>query len=81
MSDAPDNLVLEILRAMRGDMARTNDTLSDVVQRLSRIELSLAGLRRDQGVDAERIAHFEVRFDRVDERLDRIERRLGLIEG
>ncbi len=81
MSDTPDNLVLEILRAMRADMARTNEILTEYGHRLARIELSLAGVSRDQANDAESIAHLGLRFDRVDDRLDRIERRLGLIDA
>ena len=34
-----DNLVLELLRAIRGDLARLNERLDDVDHCLSRIEL------------------------------------------
>ncbi|MCB8874214.1 hypothetical protein [Acidisoma silvae] len=81
MSDAPDNLVLELLRAIRAENARTNEILTEHGHRLARIEIGMAGLRRDQASDAEAVALMGLRFDRVDERLDRIERRLGLIEA
>gem|GEM_PF-4976111 len=41
---------------------------------------SVAGIRRDQGSDAEIVARQMVRTDRLAERLFRVERRLDLAE-
>ncbi len=81
MAEEPDNLVLEMLRAIRVDISTMKETLADHGQRLSRIELGLAGVRRDPAHDAERVAHVQWRLDQVFERLDRIDKRLGLIEA
>ena len=76
-----DNLVLDLLRAIRGDIAKLSERLDDQGHRLLRIEMSVAGLRRDQALDAEAYASMETRFERVRERLERIERRLDLVEA
>ena len=73
-----DNLVLELLRAIRGDIAKLSDRLDEHGRRLGRMEIMMAGIRRDQANDAETIADVETRFDRLRERIDRIERRLDL---
>jgi len=80
MGEPPENLVLELLRTIRAEQARTNDILMEHGHRLTRLELGMASLRRDQANDAESIALLGSRFDRVVERLDRIDRHLGLIE-
>lgn len=78
MSENTENLVLELLRAIRGDIASIKDDVRELTHRVGRVELAVAGLRRD-------IAHFEeatadqsVRLDRISERVDRIEKRLEL---
>jgi predicted trehalose synthase len=76
-----DSLILELLRAIRGDIARTNDRLDENGHRLSRIEIALAGLRRDPASDAEARAESQVRIDRLAERADRIECRLDIVDG
>jgi hypothetical protein len=48
MADDPTNIVLEHLRAMRGDMHEMKDMLREHGHRLTRIEISIASLRRDQ---------------------------------
>ena len=74
-----DSLVLELLRALRGDISRVSDRLDEQGHRLSRIEMTLAGMRRDQANDSEARADLEDRFDRLRERIDRIERRLDIL--
>jgi hypothetical protein len=75
-----DNLVLDLLRAIRADIAKLSERQDDSGQRLLRIEMSIAGLRRDQALDAEAYAAMETRFDRMRERVERIERRLDMVE-
>jgi len=78
MADEPANLVLEFLRAIRGDIADLRGTLRDHGHRLNRIELGVAGLRRNQAQDAEHVAHVEVDLDGLRERVARIEARLDI---
>jgi hypothetical protein len=47
MTDEANNLVLELLRAIRTDIAGINTKLDEHTNRLGRLEVSLAGLRRD----------------------------------
>lgn len=63
--------------------AKLDDVLKtqrEVLLRLGRLEQGQGRIRRDQGSDAETVAHVQVQIDRMDERVDRIERRLGLID-
>jgi hypothetical protein len=53
MADEPANLVLEFLRANRGDIADLRLTQLEHGHRFNRIELAVAGLRRDLAQDAE----------------------------
>lgn len=52
----------------------------EMLLRLGRLEIGLGRLRRDQGGDAETIAHVQVELDRMGGRMDRIERRLQLAD-
>ena len=75
-----DNIVLEMLRAIRTDIAKMADRLDEHGHRLTRIEIMLAGQRRDQANDAEARADLEARVDRLRERLERVERRLDIVQ-
>jgi hypothetical protein len=75
-----NNLVLEHLRAIRTDMRDLRDTLMEQGQRLTRIEIGLAGLRRDQGADAAGVAEMGLRIDRLTEKVQRIEHRLDFAD-
>jgi hypothetical protein len=77
-ASASESLVLELLRAIRGDIARLSDRIDEHGHRLSRIEIMMAGLRRDQANGAEARAEREVRVDRLRERVERVERRLDM---
>ena len=79
MSD-PDNLVLVYLRRMDAKLDSVIETQADHGHRLSRVESQLAGLRRDQGSDAEAVALIQAQMDRLRDRLTRIERRLDIAE-
>jgi septal ring factor EnvC (AmiA/AmiB activator) len=80
MADEPINLVLEHLRAIRADMQEVKHAQQDQGQRLIRMELALAGLRRDQASDAENVVFVSARVDKLSEEIDRIKRRLELID-
>ena len=80
MAEEPMNLVLEHLRAIRAKLAEHDEHFIDVGARLTRIELSVAGFRREQANDAEGVAHLGLRVDRLRDEIDRIKRRLELID-
>ncbi len=79
MSDTPENLVLELLRALRGDMVGLRREVRDVRDRLSALELGVAGIRRDLATLAETDARIAASVDGLSDRVDRIERRLDIL--
>ena len=81
MTDDPDNLVLEILRAIRGDIAGIRSDIRDIKTRQTDMSRTIAGIRRDQADDAEVSAHVQARLDRLQEEVDRIKRRLDIADG
>jgi hypothetical protein len=76
----PANLVLEHLRAIRDGLTRIERTQQEHGDRLSAIEIQMAGQRREHGADAEQSALVGVRIDRLNDRGSRIERRLDLVD-
>lgn len=78
MSDEPDNLVLEMLRAIRAEQADFRSfmagELSDMKLRLHSVEQHIVVLHSDIGVINARLA-------RMDDRMDRLEKRLGLVDA
>ena len=76
MSDVPENLVLEMLCALRADMTGMRKELRDVRDRLSALEVGVAGIRRDIAGLAETDARLAASVDGLS---DRIERRLDII--
>ena len=74
MTENFEKLVLEHLRALRGDVAQVKDCLSAVVLGLSSLESRVASLRGD-------FAIVHAGIDRVESRLDRIETRLGVLSA
>ena len=67
MSDAPQSLVLELLRAIRGDIGELKADMIEVKERLGLIEQQYASLSR--------------RVDRVGGDVELIKRRLELTEA
>jgi archaellum component FlaC len=67
MSDAPDNLMLMLLRRIDANVDRVIDDMGDLKVRMTSVEEGLAGVNR--------------RLDRLDVRVDRIERRLDLVDA
>lgn len=57
MAEDVNNLVLEHLRAIRSGLSDMRDTMAEQGQRLTRMEIGLAGLRRDRLVKLVRIEH------------------------
>ena len=67
MSPSTENLVLEMLRAIRATQDNHTTALLEIKERLGFLEQQYASISR--------------RVDHIDGRLDRVERRLGLIEA
>lgn len=74
----PDNLMLELLRAIRGDIATLSTDMRDVKHRLGSLEMGVAGMRRDIAGLFEQQAGSSLRADTIVDRVQRIERRLEL---
>lgn len=81
MTDEPNNLVLEHLRAIRADLGVVRETQIEHGMKLNRLEESLAGVKRDIALHAEQLAHVEVRLDQVRGELSLIKRRLDLTDA
>lgn len=79
MSDV-ENLVLDMLRAIRGDVAAIRDTQREHGVRLAELGSAVAGLRRDNAGDAEVTAHLAARVDRLRDEIDRIKQRLEIAD-
>ena len=80
MADDPENLVLEHLRAIRADVHEIKTVQKEHGHRLTRVEIGVAALRRDQAGDAENVAHLESRIDRMRDDIERIKRRLDIVD-
>lgn len=80
MADDVNNLVLEHLRVIRAGLRDVRDTMLEQGNRLTRMEIGLAGLRRDQGTDAGGAAELGLRLDRMADTVRRIENRLDLVD-
>jgi predicted trehalose synthase len=78
MTENSQNLVLELLRSIRGDIATIKDDIRELKSRVGNVEIGVASIRRDLGQLATDDAEQHVRFDRLTERVERIEKRLDL---
>lgn len=65
---------------MRGDMHEVKEILRDHGHRLSRMEISITPLRREQASDAENVADLEARIDQLTDEVNRIKRRLDVLD-
>jgi chromosome segregation ATPase len=81
VGDQVDNSAIVLFRRLDTKMDRLADDVREVRERLTSVELGLAGVRRDIGGLAESDARIQVRIDRLDGRLERIEKRLDLIDA
>ncbi len=74
MTEETENLVVEMLRRIRGSVERIEQDMADVKVRLSSLEAL-------QGRHLISFAGLNSRMDRFDERFARIERRLELVDA
>jgi chromosome segregation ATPase len=79
MTEAIENLILEHLKRFQAGQDRIERKLEEHTQRLGRLEVGIAGLRRELASNEEAWAEQNLRIDRIGERIDRIERRLEII--
>jgi chromosome segregation ATPase len=77
-----DSIIIEQLKALRSDIAGMRSEMHtefrDVKARLSHLEQSLAGVRRDNALSGEDFARQQVSIDSLVERIQRVEKRLEL---
>lgn len=78
MIDNVENLILEHLRPIRADIATVKNDTREIKQRLTSLETSSAGQRRDTAQLYGDVADQHARYDRLAERVERIERRLEI---
>ncbi len=74
MTETPDNLVLEHLRAIRGEVAETRRVIGEVRQRVANVEAM-------QGHLVTQYATLAARLDAMADDVATIRKRLGLIEA
>ena len=72
MTDETTNIIIELLRAIRGDLAKLTDKVDGLTQRVGSPERQVAIVHDD-------MAGIQMRLDKHDIRLDRIEHQLYLI--
>ncbi len=73
MTEETENLVLEMLRRIRGSMERMELDLMDIKSRMTSVEIVV-------GQMSGQLASQSLRLDRMEERIGRIERRLDLVD-
>ena len=77
-----DHIVIEHLKGLRSQVAAMRSDMQaefkDVKARLSHLDGSMAGVRRDGALAAEDFARQQVSIDSLVERIQRIESRLEL---
>ena len=70
MTEGTDNLVLEHLRVIRGDIAKMRDTMSTMGAEITAMRQQLAAVVTLQDHDHGDIASLKVRVDRIERRLE-----------
>jgi hypothetical protein len=73
MGEVTLEMIQSMLQRVLDTQRKHDDKFAEVINRLGRVELEVAGLHGD-------FASLSVRLDRFGERVDRIERRLDLAE-
>lgn len=81
MNGNVENLILEHLRNLRGELAATREDVRNITVRLGNVERGIALLHQDNANIRNIVAEQGVRLDRLDGRVERIEHRLNLANG
>ena len=66
MPEKTENLVLELLRVIRGDVALIKEELAEIKQRMTSMETRLGIMQKSPDRYDIRFAHIETRIDLVD---------------
>lgn len=78
MTDQPESFILHYLRRIDTRLDAITQQVSELKDRFTTMEISMAGMRRENAADAESIARMQRSIDRLDDRVARIETRLDL---
>lgn len=78
MTDNLDSLILEHLRHIRSRVDEIAADMDDLKVRISSLDTSMLGVKREIVHGDEVDARLQVSIDRITQRLERIERRLDL---
>ncbi|OGA43543.1 MAG: hypothetical protein A3G25_19465 [Betaproteobacteria bacterium RIFCSPLOWO2_12_FULL_63_13] len=70
MTESTENLILEHLRAIRGDVGQLKDDHVFIKQRLSSLDSQVAQVHVDMAIVHNRIDNLEKRLERIEKRLD-----------
>jgi uncharacterized coiled-coil protein SlyX len=81
MTDNIESLVLENLRAIRATQDKHTERFTRIESRISNLELTVAGMRRDLAHMYGEIVEEHAHTDQLVARIERIERRLELQDG
>ena len=73
MNDKVEHLLLEHLRAIRGDMTRLADDMRTVRSEMTALRQHVSGIVTLQEHDHNDIAALKARLDRIEKRLDLVE--------
>ena len=80
MTENVENLILEMLKGMRGELkefrTRYTDDMDDLKARMSSLETSMVSVKRDVNHGDDVDARQQVALDKIVKRLERIEKRL-----
>ncbi len=74
MSEQSLELLQRMIQKVLENQQRHSDSLSDITNRMTSLEVKVATLHGD-------FANQSIRIDRIETRLERIERRLDLVEA
>ena len=82
MTDTTDNLVIEMLKGLRGELkefrSRYEEDMDDLKARMTSLESSMVGVKREINHADETDARQQVSLDKLAKRIERIEHRLEL---
>lgn len=82
MTDNVENLLLEMLKGLRNDLkefrSRYEDDMDDLKARMTSLESSMIGVKREINHGDETDARQQVSLDKLVKRIEKIEHRLEL---
>ena len=81
MNEGVENLILEHLRALRGDMADVSTKIDTLTLRVHSLEDHVSTMRKDLANLHGDIMITHKRLDQIDERVERIEKRFDLVNA